>query len=304
MPVPTQSLTRYLDPEILRSIESIELAARVLVEGLYASRHRCPFYGFTVEFKDYREYAPGDPPRLIDWKLLARTERYFVRRYEMESNMDVVTLLDVSGSMGYTPTDTKRFSKIEYASYLAASLSYLVRKQQDSAGLITFGDDLIEFVPPRQGQRHMLGLLARLEEIKPEGPTNLEHVMKRLVLRLKRRSIIALISDCHGDPAPVVDGIRHLAARGHDIIVFHLLDSDEVEFPFTSLTSFRDVESGTQLMCDPLRQKRRYLARLDAFRSAIRDGTVGCGADYRFIDTSQPLETVLRDYLMYRRQRG
>ena len=147
-------------------------------------------------------------------------------------------------------------------------------------------------------------LLARLEDVEAEGLTNLEHVMKQLAMRLKRRSIIVLISDCHGDPALVVDGIRHLAARGHDIIVFHLLDADEIEFPFTSLTSFRDIESGTQLMCDPLRQKRRYLARLDAFRSGIRDGTVGCGADYRFMDTSQPLETVLRDYLMYRRQRG
>ena len=304
MPVSSQKITQFLDPEILRAIDSIELVARVLVEGLYASRHRCPFYGYTVEFKDYREYAPGDPPRLIDWKLLARTERYYVRRYEMESNMDVITLLDVSGSMSYQPVDGKRFTKIEYASYLSASLAYLVRKQQDSAGLVTFGTDLIEFVPPKQGQRHLFGLLARLNSIEARGETDLSEVLKAIALRLNRRSIIVLISDCHGDTESVLDGIRHLAARGHDIILFHLLDADEVEFPFSALTSFRDIESGTQLMCDPIRQKRRYLTRLDAFRTAIRDGTVACGADYRFIDTSQPIEVTLRDYLTYRRQRG
>lgn len=304
MPVNTQQLTRFLEPEILRSIDSIELAARVLVEGLYASRHRCPFYGYTVEFKDYREYAPGDAPRMIDWKLLARTERYYVRRYEMESNMDVVLLLDGSGSMGYQPVDGRRLSKAEYASYLVASLGYLVRKQQDAAGLVTFGTDLVEFVPPRQGERHLFGLLARLNSLEAQGETDLESVLKKIALRLKRRSIIVLVSDCHGDPVKTTDGIRHLAARGHDIIVFHLLDADEVEFPFTALTSFRDVEDGAQMMCDPIRQKRRYMERLDAFRTNVRDGVVACGADYLFIDTSQPIETVLRDYLIYRRQRG
>ena len=304
MPVASPQPTRFLDPAILRSIESIELAARGLVEGLYASRHRCPFYGYTVEFKDYREYVPGDDPKTIDWKLLARTERLFIRRYEMESNMDVITLLDASGSMAYQPVDLKRLTKTEYGSYLAASLSYLVRKQQDAPGLVTFGTDLFEFVPPRQGEQHLFGLLARLNSLKPSGETDLGQALKSLALRLKRRSIVVLISDCHGDTESVVDGIRHLAARGHDIIVFHLLDADEVEFPFSALTSFRDVETGGQLMCDPLRQKKRYMERLDTFRTAIRDGTVACGADYRFIDTSQPIETVLRDYLMYRRQRG
>jgi uncharacterized protein (DUF58 family) len=295
---------RFLDPQVLRSIRSIELKARLLVEGLYASQHRCRFYGYSVEFKDYREYVPGDEPRIIDWKMLARTERYFVRRFVMESNMNVVCLLDASGSMSYRPQDLRRLTKMEYASYLVASLSYLASKQQDSPGLVTFTTDIAEFLSPRQGHRHLFSLLARLAAVQPRGETNLENVLKQVALRLRRRSLFVLVSDCHGDPDRVLDGVRHLAARGHEVVVLQLLDRDEVDFPFRSLTSFRDLETGAEIMCDPLRQRREYAARVGAFRSAIRDGAVACGADYRFLDTSLPIEVVLRDYLLYRRHRG
>ncbi len=302
--MPATEPTRFLDPKILRGLADIELIARLLVQGMYASRHRCPYYGYSVEFKDYREYSPGDEPRIIDWKVLARTERYYVKRFEMESNMNVVCLLDASGSMGYRSQDTSRLTKIEYASYLVASLSYLASKQQDSPGLVTFGTDLQEFIPAKQGMRHLYGMLARLEKVEPDGETDLENVLKKVGLRLKRRSLVVLVSDCHGDEGRVTDGLTHLAARGHEVVVLHLLDADEVEFPFSMLTSFRDVESGAQLMCDPTRQRRRYLGRLEAFRTAIRDGSLACGADYRALDTSQPIELVLRDYLLYRRRFG
>jgi len=303
MPMPVQM--KYLDPDVLRNLETIELAARLLVEGLYASRHRCPFYGYSVEFKDYREYVPGDEPRTIDWKMYARTERVYVRRFEMESNMNVVVVMDASGSMGYRPVEeTGRLTKAEYAKYLAAGLSYLVIKQQDAAGLVTFNDDMREFIPPRQGRRHLFGLLARLEACRPEGETDLEAVLKTVALRLTRRSIVIVISDCHGKEDQVADGLRHLAARGHELVVLHLLDHDEVDFPFQALTSFRDIETGREVLCDPLRQRRDYLGRLETFQAAIRDGSLDCGADYRFLHTRQPIETVLRDYLLYRRQRG
>lgn len=303
MPPQGQS-TRFLDHDILRSLENIELTARLLVEGMYASRHRCPYYGHTVEFKDYREYVSGDEPRLIDWKLLARTERYFVKRFEMESEMNVVCLLDTSGSMAYRPLDPKRLSKMEYASYLVASICYLAQRQQDSAGLVTFGEDMREFIPPKQGKKHLFGLLARLEAIEPQGETDFELVLKKVGMRLKRRSIVILVSDCLGDRVRVIDGIRHLAARGHEVIVLHMLDSDEVKFPFNALTSFRDMEVSTQLMCDPIRQRKKYMGRLEKFRTDIRSGSLGCGADYWFLSTDQPIEIILREYLMYRRQRG
>ncbi|NQT86766.1 DUF58 domain-containing protein [bacterium] len=302
--MPAPAPTPFLEPSLLQTLDSIELVARLLVEGMYASRHRCPFYGYSVEFKDHREYVAGDEPRTIDWKMLARTERYYVKRFEMESNMNVVCLLDTSGSMGYRPRASSRLDKMTYASYLVAGLSYLAVKQQDAAGLITFGTDIAEFIPPRQGKRHLFALLARLQLAEPAGETDLAHVLKNVGLRLTRRSIIVLVSDCHGKEEEVQDGLRHLAARGHEVVVLHLLDHDEVEFPFQALTSFADIETGRQVLCDPLRQRREYVARLGAFRNAMRDTSLRCGADYRPIDTSMPIEVVLRDYLLYRRQRG
>ena len=302
MPVAAPTQIRFLDPTILRSIKSIELRARLLVEGMYASRHRCPYYGYSVEFKDYREYSPGDEPRTIDWKMLARTERFYVKRFEMESNMNVVPILDVSGSMGYRPTARKRLTKLEYGSYLAASLAYLASKQQDSPGLVVFDRDIRTFLPPRQGQRHLFTLLAGLEALKGEGVTDLVAALRKTALRLRRRGLLILISDCHGEESGVIDAIKQLAARGHDLVVFHLLDQDEVEFPFQMLTSFRDVESNAQLMCDPLRQRPEYQRRLAAFRDMIRDGSLAGGADYRFIHTAMPIEAVLREYLLYRKR--
>lgn len=295
---------RFLDPQILRAVANIELRARLLVEGMYASRHRSPYYGFSVEFVDHREYSPGDEPRTIDWKMLARTERYFVKRFEMESNMNVVCLLDTSRSMGYRASSQERLTKLEYASYLAASIAFLVNRQQDAPGLATFGEGLREFLPPKQGQRHLYTLLARLEALDPQGETNLARVLEAVGQRLVRRGIVLLISDCYGAPATVVEGVRRLVARGQDVIVIQLLDHDEVSFPFKPLTTFRDMESGESLMSDPLRQRPLYLGRLVRFRGDIEAGTVACGADYRFVDTSQPIELVLRDYLLYRRERA
>jgi uncharacterized protein (DUF58 family) len=304
MSVSAPTPIRFLDPKILRAIHSIELRARLLVEGMYASRHRCPYYGYSVEFKDSREYSPGDSPRTIDWKLLARTERYFVKRFEMESNMNVVPILDASGSMGYQPSDRNRLTKLEYGCYLVASLVYLASHQQDSPGLVVFDRVIREFVPPRQGQRHLYSLLARLELARGEGRTDLENALLNLAAKLRRRSIFVLVSDCHGDEPAVVEAIKLLAARGHDVIVFHLLDQDEVEFPFDALTSFRDLESNLQTLCDPLRQKSAYLTRLNAFCQTVRDGALAGGADYRCLHTGLPIETVLREYLLYRRRQA
>ena len=300
--MPVGQTMRFLDPNILRSLANIELAARMLVEGMYASRHRCPFYGFSVEFVDHREYSPGDDPRLIDWKTLARTEKYFVKRFEMESNMDVTCIVDTSGSMSYNPPDANRLTKLEYANYMAASLCYLVAKQQDSTGLVTFAEEIRDFIPPRQGQRHLFTLLARIEEIEAGGETNIAWVLKQVADRFRRRGIMILISDCYGED--VIEGIRQLQARGQDIIVFHLLDHDEITLPFKALTSFRDMETGREIMGDPLRQRRSYLERMDNFCTEIREGCAACGADYRLVDTNEPIELVLRDYLLYRRQRA
>ena len=218
--------------------------------------------------------------------------------------MNVVSLLDVSGSMGYEPEDKNRLSKMEYGCYLAASMSHLAAHQQDSPGLVTFDQEMRDFIPPKQGKRHLFTLLTRLEGLTASGASDLGPTLKKIVQRLSRRGIIVLITDCHSDHDSVIDGIRHLVARRHEVIVFHLLDADEVRFPFQSLTSFRDLETSSQLMSDPLRLRKTYLERLDAFRETVRAGCASAGADYRFIDTSEPIENVLRDYLLFRRQRA
>lgn len=298
----TSAGTQFLKPEILRSIADIEVKARLLVEGMYASRHRCPYYGYSVEFKDHREYTPGDEPRTIDWKMLARTEKYYVKRFEMESNMNVACLLDVSGSMGYRPRDSQRLTKLEYANYLAAALCYLVCHQQDSPGLVAFDRAIREFVPCKQGERHLFTILGRLDALEPGGETDVGSVLRLISQRLKRRGVVLVISDGYGDPEDVTDGIRHLVVRGHDVVLFQLMDHDEVAFPFQALTSFRDLESGRQVMSDPLRQRQLYLSRFEGFCDAVQSGCLGAGSDYRFVDTVEPIEHVLRDYLLYRRK--
>ncbi|GMV79208.1 MAG: hypothetical protein AMXMBFR7_03920 [Planctomycetota bacterium] len=295
---------RYLDPKLLRSIESIELKARLLVEGMYASRHRSPNYGFSVEFVDHREYVVGDEPRTIDWRMLGRTGKYFVKRFEMESNMNVVCLLDISRSMGYQPVDPGRFSKIEFGSYLSAALTYLVSHQQDSAGLFTFNDRIRTFLPPRQGKRHLFAILKTLDQLKAHGETGLSYALKQTAQRMPRRSILILISDCYGEVEDIVDGLRHVAARNHEVVLFHVADRDEVEFPFEEMNTFRDAETGATMTCDAMRQKRSYLDRFGRFRKDLREACAAWGADYRFFTTTDPLEIALRDYLNFRRERA
>jgi len=291
---------KYLDPAILQKVAGIDLKARLLVDGLYSSRHRSPSYGFSPEFVDHREYAPGDDLRMIDWRTYARTDRLYVKRYRMESNMNVTCLLDTSGSMAYEPQQKGRLRKLEYGCYMAAALAYLVLRQQDSAGLITFDTEIRGFIPPSQGDRHLFLMLSHLEGLQSGNQTRLGAVLTRMVSRLPRRGIIVLISDCHDQPEDVVAGLKLIAARGHELILFHLLDHDEVVWPFKNLCTFRDLETGASVMGDPVALRQTYLDRLSAFTSAIEQGCNTCGFDYRLIDTSKPVEDVLQGYLLMR----
>ena len=291
---------KYLDPDVLRSVASIELKAKMLVEGLYASRHRSPFYGHSAEFVDHRDYAPGDEPKLIDWRVFGRTDRLYVKRLEMESNMNVLVLLDTSASMGYAPLDRKRLTKLEYACYLTAALGYLVCHQQDATGLITFDRDIRQFVPARQGERHLHLMFSVLEDLEPNGETDLSAVLTRLGHVVTRKGLVVVLSDFHDEPDTVAQGLRLLAARGHDVIVFQILDHDEIEWPFEELSNFRDLETGHTVMGDPMAMRERYLKNLNNLIETVSDACKACGADHRLIDTSQPIQKVLRDYLLLR----
>ena len=296
--------TKFLDANILRAIADAELRARLLVQGMYASRHRCPYYGYSVEFVDHREYTTGDEPRTIDWKMYGRTDRYYVKRFEMESNMNVLCMFDVSGSMGYRSSDTSRLTKLEYGSYLLAALCHLVTHQQDSPGLITFDQDVRDFIPPRQGKRHLFTILSRFETLVGKSGTQIHTVLRNIAQRFKRRGIVVMVSDCNTDEDQVMDGIRLLRAQGHDVILMHVLDADEIEFPFSALTAFRDMETGKQTISDPIRLRKSYLERFRKFRDRIQNDCIAAGVDYRFISTKDPIELVLRDYLLYRRERS
>jgi uncharacterized protein (DUF58 family) len=253
---------------------------------------------------DHREYTAGDEPRTIDWKTYARTDRYYVKRFEMESNMNVLCMFDVSGSMGYRPTDSSRLSKIEYGSYLIAALCHLVSHQQDSPGLVTFDQDVRDFIPPRQGKKHLFAILSRFEGLEGKAGTAIHAVLRTAAKRFRRRGIVVMVSDCNTDEDQVMDGVRLMRAQGHDVVLIHLMDADEVEFPFSALTAFRDMETGEQVISDPIRLRKTYLERFEKFRERIRTDCVAAGVDYRFVSTADPIELVLRDYLMYRRERS
>ena len=298
--MPEASHLRFLDPKILASVADIELKARLLVQGMWASRHKSPYYGHSVEFVDHREYSPGDEPKTIDWKTYARTDRYLVKRFEMESHMNVVVLLDVSGSMSYRPQSKNRIGKLEYASYVAAGLSYLALHQQDAAGLITFDTGIRDFLPPRQTKQHLMSILARLDGIQPGGETGFDAVCTLLAQRLPRRGMVVLLSDCYDEPSAVLDGFKMLLTRGHEVIVFQILDHDELEWPFDKLSNFRDLETGQTVRGDPAALRENYLTNLRAFLTRVEEGAKSCGITYTLVDTAEPIEKTLQHYLLRR----
>jgi len=290
---------KYLDPEVAAKLPSMELRARRIVEGLFASLHRSPLRRFGVEFADYRKYEHGDEPRHIDWKLFSRTDRLYVKQFHNETNMHCSLLLDASQSMGYR---TGSVSKLEYGCYLSAALAFLMLRQSDLAGLMTFDAELRDYLGARGTRRHLAKILQCLEELEPRAHTDLASICHHAARTLKRRGMIVLISDLLGDSKPILEGLRHLRSKNHDVIVFHVLDRAEREFPFKPLTLFRDVETSRRVLVDPRSYRERYLERLDRFVAGLKRGCYGARIDYVPLDTSEPFDSALLSYLA-RRQR-
>lgn len=291
---------QYLDPTMLASIAGIELKARYLVEGLWASRHRSPLYGYSVEFVDHRNYTFGDEPRTIDWRIFGRTDRFYVKRFEMESNLDVTILLDLSASMTYEPEDKGRLTKFQYASYLAAGLAYLLLHQQDAPGLVTFDTEVRTFLPPRQSRRHLWTILAELERAECGGETSIGPVLETVAERLKRRGMVILISDCIDDSEALLAGIRKVAARQHEVLLFQVLDYDERHWPFQRPSSFTDLESRLVVEGDPVSLREEYLQQFEEFLETIGAGCRRADVHRVLVDTTVPLEQSLKDYLLRR----
>ena len=292
--VPRANELRYLDPAVIARIGSMELRARTIVEGFLIGLHRSPYNGFSVEFSEYRQYMPGDDLSLLDWKLYARTDRYYVKKFEEETNLDCHLLLDVSGSMRYGSEDV---SKQEYGAYLAASLAYLMNRQRDAVGLMVFAERVLTHLPVSARPGHLRRLLLVLDRVESGRGSNLSKPLNRLADALSRRGMVVLISDLLDEPEQVVKGLRHLRFRGSDVIVFHLLDHAELTFPFDRATRFQDLETDDEVMVVPSTVRDYYLKEIQDLIALYESELRLAGIDYCLVDTSKPLDFALLSYL-------
>jgi len=291
---------RFLEPQALARVKNLGMVARRVVEGAISGLHASPFKGFSVEFAEHREYTAGDDPRHLDYKMLARTERLYIKQYEEETNMRVQILLDTSGSMGYA-YDSK-WTKLEYASYLVAVLSYMMIKQQDSIGLTCFDDDIRLDMPARTSPRHFNELMRRLEVTKAGGDTDISETLHRIANRFKKRCLVVLISDLYDDPEEVLRALHHFHHRKHEVIVFQVLDKAELEFPFNEVISFHDMENDERIQIDPAYVRDEYKSQLEKFVENYRRGCAEANIDYMLADTSTPYDWLLTRYLAKRNQ--
>jgi uncharacterized protein (DUF58 family) len=291
---------RFLDPKVLNRVARLDLRARLIVEGTVAGRHRSPYRGFSVEFAEHREYAPGDDPRYLDWKVYGKSDRLYIKQYEEETNLLATLCLDRSTSMDYG-AGGEGMSKADYAATVAASLAYLVVHQQDAAGLVLFDDGVRETVPHGSQPAHLARLLARIGEFRGGKRTDLGRALGDVAEKVRRRGVVVVVSDLLDDAEGILAGLRRLRSRRHDVVVFQVLHEDEVKFPFEGMTRFEGVEDpASEVLADPRGLKRAYLEALEAHTRALRTGCLAERIDFVPLDTSMPLDVALSGYLARR----
>jgi uncharacterized protein (DUF58 family) len=286
---------RFVDPTVLARIGNTELVARSVVDGFINGIHRSPFYGASVDFAEHRGYVAGDDIRRVDWRLYARTDRFYIKEYEADSNANFSVLLDVSKSMGY---GSRGMSKLDYGRMLAGCLTYFVHRQRDRVGLVTFDDDIVEHVPP--SAKHMETVLHVLHRIAPSKPGSLRAPLHKMAEHFGRRGLLVLVSDLYEEPDAVLEAIAPLRFRGSDIIVFHLLDEAELDFTFTDASAFEDLESGEQLPVVPEAFAEQYRSLVRAHVDGLSERFSANRIDYNLVNTSTPLDHALFNYLSAR----
>jgi uncharacterized protein (DUF58 family) len=289
---------RFLEPTALARVKNLAIVARGVVEGFIAGLHSSPYKGFSVEFAEHREYSSGDDLKHLDYRMLARTDRLYVKQYEEETNMSVQILLDTSGSMGYSHDG--RLTKLEYGSYLTAVLSYLMTRQQDSVGLTSFDTAIRLDMPARSSPRHFNDMMRWLETIQPGGDTDIAETLHRLANRFKRRCLVVLISDLYDDPEELIRALHHFRHRRHEVIVFHVLDKAEIDFPFTEAIAFHDLETNERIQVDPAYVREIYREQINTFIETYRRACVEAQIDYVPADTSIPYDFMLTRYISAR----
>jgi uncharacterized protein (DUF58 family) len=283
---------RFVDPKILARIKNLDLLARTVVDGFINGLHRAPYFGASIDFAEHRGYVAGDDIRRVDWKLYARTDRYFVKQYEADTNANFVVLLDVSRSMGFA---SEGISKLEYASYLAACLAYLSHRQRDRVGIVTFDDDVVTHVPP--SAKHFNVLLHTLDRAKAERPGRMLVPLGKIAEHFKRKSIVALISDFYEDPDEVLEAMKPYRSLGNDLVVFHVLDPAEIEFPYREASRFEDVETGEEVPVIPESFADQYRTLMQEHIEALRSKFSEARIDYILLNTAKPLDDALFSYL-------
>jgi len=291
--------TQFIDPKVLARIENLEMLARTVVDGFINGLHRAPYLGTSLDFAEHRAYYPGDDIRRIDWRLYARTDRFYLKEYEADTNSNFTVLLDVSKSMRYGGVGIR---KLEYAKYLAACLAYFSREQRDRVGILTFDSDIRDYVPP--SAKHLDVLLHTLDRVKAERPGGLDASMRKATELLRRRGLTVLISDLYEEPERVQRSVGLLRHRGHDVIVFHVLDRSEIDLAgnvggiaLDEATSFEDLESGERMPVVTEAVRAKYQAMVQEHITALRKKLTESRIDYALLDTSQPLDDALFTYL-------
>jgi uncharacterized protein (DUF58 family) len=290
---------KYLDPQILARLEGLVLRARRIVEGYVSGLHRSPYHGFSIEFAEHREYAPGDDLRYLDWKVFGRTDKFYLKQFEEETNLVCNLLLDTSESMRYK-SDAAAASKLDYARSAAAALAYLVLQQQDSVGVVTFDNEVRAIVRPSSNPSHLKQLLYVMEESVPEKKTSTGPIFHDLAERFKKRGIVVILSDLFDNVDSMMAGLKHFRHRRHDVILMHVLDPAELEFPFQGTTLFEGLEQLPHVVVEPRALRRAYLRQFGQYLRQLRRGCRAHGIDYVQMRTDQPLDLALSSYLASR----
>lgn len=296
------TVEKYLKPEVIRQIKRLDLRAQFIVKGFLHGLHASPFHGFSVEFSEHRKYTPGDEPKDIDWLVYAKTDKYYVKKFEAETNITGYLVMDLSRSMGYTYR--QQLTKFEYAVCLAAALCYLMIHQQDPVGLLTFDEKIRNSLAPRTKRSHLGNVLSLLANLRPEGTTDIAHSLTQVAAMLRHASLVMIFSDLLVDPQPVLDALYRLRHRGHDVILFHILDEAEARFPFSGMVELEEPETRQRLALDADAFRHDYLAEVERFRDTYRRECFQSRIDYVALDTSMQFDKALTEYLARRSGRA
>jgi uncharacterized protein (DUF58 family) len=296
------AVEKYLKPSVINQIKRLDLRAQFVVKGFLHGLHASPFHGFSVEFSEHRKYTHGDDLKDIDWQVFAKTDKYYIKKFESETNITGFLVMDLSISMGYTYE--QELTKFDYAVCLAAALSYLMISQQDPVGLITFNDKIRNCLPPRSNRTQLGNVLSMLSNLEPIGQTDFQKSLGQISAMLKTRSLVMIFSDFLVDEEQTINALYRLKHGGHDVILFHVLDEAEVSFPFRGVCKMRDPETQDQIKIDADGARKGYKKRIEEFRTSMEEQCRKSGIDYVPVDTSMQFDKALLEYLLSRRARG